>query len=131
MTETERAPTFANTGVLTRHDLGCRCWPHVSEQDALDAIAAVGLNEYRDGKRAVAAALADAGDRLAVALSTRNHRLMRAAPDGVACAYGQYDDSDHGVEAAELWRDHLIGVARRALTDGADAERAAGEADHG
>jgi hypothetical protein len=47
------APTFANTGVLTHHGLGCRCWPHVSEQDALDAIAAAALAEYRDGKRRV------------------------------------------------------------------------------
>lgn len=40
-------PTFANTGELMHHDPGCRCWPHVSERDALDAIAAVGLAEYR------------------------------------------------------------------------------------
>jgi hypothetical protein len=53
---TDLAPTFANTGLLTHHDLGCRCYPHVAERDALDAIAAVGLAEYRDGKRAAAPA---------------------------------------------------------------------------
>ena len=48
---TDLAPTFANTGVLTRHGPGCQCWPHVSERDATDAIEAVALAEYRDGKR--------------------------------------------------------------------------------
>jgi hypothetical protein len=43
----EPAPTFANTGELLHHANGCRCWPHVSERDALDAIAAVALAEYR------------------------------------------------------------------------------------
>lgn len=56
---TERMPTFANTGVLIHHDSGCHCWPHVSEQDALDAIAATGLAEYRDAKKARAALLAE------------------------------------------------------------------------
>jgi len=45
----DKTPTFASTGELTHHDLGCRCYPHVSEQDALDAIAAAALAEYRDG----------------------------------------------------------------------------------
>ena len=56
---TEQAPTFANTGELLHHDLGCRCWPHVSEKDALDAIAAVGLAEYRSARLTPADAPSD------------------------------------------------------------------------
>lgn len=33
------------------HDLGCQCWPHVSQQAAVKAIEAVALAEYRDGLR--------------------------------------------------------------------------------
>ncbi len=67
-------PTFANTGVLTHHDPGCTCWPHVGERDALDAIAAAALAEYRDGKArhsdaAEAERLRTAGLRLVSILS--------------------------------------------------------------
>jgi hypothetical protein len=39
------------------HDLGCRCWPHVSEADALAQIERVALAEYRAGKTAATAAM--------------------------------------------------------------------------
>jgi hypothetical protein len=32
---------------LQVHDNGCRCWPHVSERDAIEAIVAVARAEYR------------------------------------------------------------------------------------
>jgi hypothetical protein len=57
----------------------------------------------------------DLGKAVAIALSTTNHALVRAAPDGVACRCGQYDDTDHGEPAAELWRAHLIEAARAAI----------------
>jgi len=59
--------------------------------------------------------LEDVAERVAIALQTSRHKLIRAAPEGVACICAQYDDSDHGVEAAELWRDHLIAAARAAV----------------
>jgi hypothetical protein len=37
---------------MPRHDIGCTCWPHVSERDAQEAVEAVALAEYRDGRRA-------------------------------------------------------------------------------
>lgn len=44
---------------LVPHDLGCRCWPHVSQRDAVAAIEEVALAEYRDGLRRPAAAPAE------------------------------------------------------------------------
>ena len=40
---------------LARHDPGCQCWPHVTEKDALEAIAGVGHLEYLDARRDIAA----------------------------------------------------------------------------
>lgn len=42
-----RTATFSAVDPMPVHDIGCRCWPHVSEKDALAQIAAVGLAEYR------------------------------------------------------------------------------------
>lgn len=56
-------------------------------------------------------------------LSTSTHRLVRAAPEGVACVCAQYDESDHGVEAAELWRDHLTAAARAAVIAAVEGRR--------
>jgi hypothetical protein len=69
---TERMPTFANTGVLSHHDPGCNCWPHVSERDAIDAIAKAALDEYREARSQPSAEKpavlpADAHDALAEA----------------------------------------------------------------
>lgn len=59
-------------------------------------------------------------EAVAIALQTSRHSLVRAVPDGVACRCGQYDDSDHGIEASELWRAHLIEAATSAVRDYAD-----------
>ena len=45
-------------------------------------------------------------------IGINEHALVRAAPRGVACLCGQYDDSDHGIEASLLWRSHLIESVR-------------------
>lgn len=44
---------------MPRHDLGCKCWPHVSEKDAFRLIADVSYAEYRQGKSDSAALLAE------------------------------------------------------------------------
>ena len=66
-------------------------------------------------RRALLRVFMDMHDRLAVALSTQNHKLVRAAPDGVACVCGQYAEPDHGEPASELWRGHLIEAALATL----------------
>lgn len=45
------------------------------------------------------------------ALSTERHRLVRAAPRGLACVCGQYAGAESGTEPAEAWREHLIQAA--------------------
>lgn len=61
VTAAGRAPTNAAGGpLLEPHDNGCRCWPHVSESDALRAIEHAALLEYRSGK----AVRSDAGLRV-------------------------------------------------------------------
>lgn len=38
------------TDQMPIHDLGCRCYPHVSEKDALAQIERVALAEYRSAR---------------------------------------------------------------------------------
>ncbi len=87
--------------VGTVHDHGCRCWPHVSKSD-FDAVA---LAEYRDGKRAVAEAVAAERARI------------RAAVEGLAEEEGDgYDSGDPADASTEGWNNALLRVL--AIIDG-------------
>lgn len=55
------------------HDLGCRCWPHVSESALSEATIAGAVAEYRESKREIATLRATL-DGLVFALDFHNKK---------------------------------------------------------
>ena len=62
------------SGSRGRHDLGCQCWPHVSESEAIDNAVEAARQEYREGIRRADRAVAE----YRKALAARVERYQRA-----------------------------------------------------
>ena len=76
------------------HDLGCTCWPHISQRDAIAAVEAAALAEYRDGKRHLAQP--EAGSGIDVALLADVLAGVDVDPYTVAAEYARLRGGDRG-----------------------------------
>ena len=99
-------PTIPTTEAGRKHVLNG--WDHDEREQRRALVLAI---EAEAAASALSALRAEVQHSI-FGIGINEHALVRAAPRGVACLCGQYDDSDHGIEASLLWRSHLIESVR-------------------
>ena len=104
--ELEREDPFAP------HDLGCRCWPHVSQRAAIEAAVQAAHGEYREGlKRAEARSLSPA---LSGAARIAAERRRQVEVEGYEAAH----DRGHAEELARAGATYATPPAIRSPRSG-------------
>jgi len=72
---TDPTPAATARDALEPHDIGCRCWPHVSQRDATAAVERVALLEYRSHPAAEATGRVAALEAALRSITRRERRV--------------------------------------------------------